>query len=344
VIIRKYTHEAIVHNFFQARGKERKIYQRGKNIFYIEDRLYSFGEHHIIAVKCRNGIIINSRYYSRDTTRHTHLAERHARSKYTNVAIINFDLIEDSIDSNFEWLIIKDICGEFTIVAYGRNKYLCGIDTTCKNWYKNSFIAKIPYGILTISGAQTHLNRWKNQTGVKKISNAILKPCLKIETKHLTSKAKEVMVPLPGVQTVVPVNESNIKVLQNFVDYDTLDVRGHEAVDVTTGTDVFWQDKKPYFVMFDKKHSGMRIPYSAVYMNSTLKIATKIQKQGMVTGAHATESNAPQVFKATEMIKINKGGIYVRGTVRCRNHTMARLGKTWHKLEFWDSKYIKFEI
>jgi len=44
-IERKYTHNAIIYNYFNAEGDEREIYNEGKNVFYEGDVLYSYGRH-----------------------------------------------------------------------------------------------------------------------------------------------------------------------------------------------------------------------------------------------------------------------------------------------------------
>jgi len=73
VIARRYSHSAIVFNYFFAEGKERLVYKNGNRIFYEHDTLYSFGYHFPLAVRCKNGHVLNGDIRSNTTTGHQNL-------------------------------------------------------------------------------------------------------------------------------------------------------------------------------------------------------------------------------------------------------------------------------
>ena len=70
--VKKYTLDAIAFNYFFAKGKERNTYDHTSNnhMFYEGDTIYSFGHHFPLAVKCRNGYILNGDTYSNSTSQH----------------------------------------------------------------------------------------------------------------------------------------------------------------------------------------------------------------------------------------------------------------------------------
>jgi len=70
MIVKNCHHESIVFNYFFAKGEERKHYKTAGNIFYRGDTIYSYGTHFPMAVKCRNGYVLNGDAYSPSTSRH----------------------------------------------------------------------------------------------------------------------------------------------------------------------------------------------------------------------------------------------------------------------------------
>lgn len=73
-----YSREDIVFNYFFAVGKERDHYKARGNVFFEGDVLYSYGTHFPLAVKCRNGYILNGDNYSSSTGQHQSLTRNWA--------------------------------------------------------------------------------------------------------------------------------------------------------------------------------------------------------------------------------------------------------------------------
>ena len=73
MIIRKHTHYAIVFNYFFAKNDERTRYCNANNVFYEGTILYSYGRHFALAVKSKNGYILNGDRYSNTTSGHQSL-------------------------------------------------------------------------------------------------------------------------------------------------------------------------------------------------------------------------------------------------------------------------------
>ena len=78
MLIKSNNHEAVVFNYFFANRKERNKYSRGSLIFYEWDTLYSYGHHFKLAVKCKNGYVLNGDTYSSTTGHHQNEARRKA--------------------------------------------------------------------------------------------------------------------------------------------------------------------------------------------------------------------------------------------------------------------------
>ena len=102
MMIKGYTHSAVVYNYFFAKGAERRKYCKGSKVFYEGDVLYSFGTHFELAVKCRNGgYVLNGDRYSSTTSGHQSLtrsvAERHKQettNRVTHHCIIPFSALQ----------------------------------------------------------------------------------------------------------------------------------------------------------------------------------------------------------------------------------------------------------
>ena len=95
-----YSREDIVFNYFFAEGKERDHYKTGSNIYFEGNILYSYGTHFPLAVKCKNGYILNGDTYSRETGKHQRTTRDWADNQWffmTHIKSIR-KLLEEMID------------------------------------------------------------------------------------------------------------------------------------------------------------------------------------------------------------------------------------------------------
>ena len=53
------SHESVVCNYFFATGSDRHHFNKGSRIFFEGDILYSYGYHFPLAVKSKNGYVLN---------------------------------------------------------------------------------------------------------------------------------------------------------------------------------------------------------------------------------------------------------------------------------------------
>jgi bifunctional DNA-binding transcriptional regulator/antitoxin component of YhaV-PrlF toxin-antitoxin module len=76
------THESVVYNYFFATGSDRHHFNKGSRIFFEGDILYSYGYHFPLAVKSKNGYVLNGDKYSVTTSKHQsitrQMAEEHS--------------------------------------------------------------------------------------------------------------------------------------------------------------------------------------------------------------------------------------------------------------------------
>ena len=84
------SHNEVIDNYFNS--SSRTTYNKGNNVFFEGDKLYSYGYHFILAQKCMNGYIINGDGYSISTTKHQSITRRHV-SGY-NYVTVPFSAIE----------------------------------------------------------------------------------------------------------------------------------------------------------------------------------------------------------------------------------------------------------
>lgn len=82
----------VVRNYFEA--SDREHYNRGSNLFFRGNTLYSYGTHFILAEKIKNGYLINGDIYSVTTSRHQSITRRFMPS---NNVIIPFSALYRAI-------------------------------------------------------------------------------------------------------------------------------------------------------------------------------------------------------------------------------------------------------
>jgi hypothetical protein len=100
MMLKHYSHSAIVFNYFYAQGHERDHYHHGNRIFYDNDTLYSYGRHFPLAERCRNGWILNGDTYSPTTSGHQTLTRQIADlHRFTNTHIVVKKHLQDLLDS-----------------------------------------------------------------------------------------------------------------------------------------------------------------------------------------------------------------------------------------------------
>ena len=236
---------------------------------------------------------------------------------------------------------IHDYDNDAVLIGLGGVKLLYGRDDSCRKWTGRGFIAKMPYHIKSVDDAVDKLFRGKDISHqCAMVGEVILTPCPEFGTRELKSKADEVLVPVAGISAIIDVNDSNINILQNFVELDR-DGK-YRGMNINKQTDVYWNKGKPYLVFYDGLHAGMRIPEDAVFMDDMpcLKVFTKVVKHH----DFRCKNGITHKFHARDAIFLDNGRqMFVRGTVRCVMHDMVRLGDIWHKVDFWDSDKIKFE-
>jgi len=144
VQIKKYSHEAIVFNYFFAEGKERETYNEGANIYFTGNTLYSYGRHFPLATKCKNGHILNGDYYSVTTTNHQALTRRLAELYY--VVQQHKEELKDAIEKTIE---LKN-----TSPIYNALLRIHSAGVLCERCMKERKFAIVPFTALEAAGIQ----------------------------------------------------------------------------------------------------------------------------------------------------------------------------------------------
>jgi hypothetical protein len=72
-VINLVTHGEVVHNYFHAVGDKRNHYNKGCNVFFEGDTLYSYDYHFILAQKIKNGYLLNGEGSTHSTSQHQNI-------------------------------------------------------------------------------------------------------------------------------------------------------------------------------------------------------------------------------------------------------------------------------
>lgn len=359
MIQRQYTHSAVVFNYFFANGTERDIYNRGNHIFYEGDRLYSYGHHFILAVKCRNnGYILNGDSYSNSTTNHQRLArdvaDRHRREtngKSIHHCIIPFSslhgagikpqdaVILDVSRDTYETINRRNPkTGEIeqyqihhlgaSLIRIGSKRYLSSIDNGASrggSYYlvllKSRQVTSIEDAFRNLAGNLSDDEYKRYQAGeILRQGEYFLEP-YRIKTKELKKKAKKIPVKIKGVLDVNVKTSQSKQSVNRVIQRERIGMGGcgREQIQVIRRKGV------PYYVLLDRAYIGMEIPRSAVVKDGHLVNLEYLVHQYNLSNGVGNAHVARDAIKTAD-------GLFIRGTLRHNQHRMIRMRNIWHRV------------
>jgi len=218
MIRRDYIHDSIIFNFFNAVDSERKNFNKGTNLFFEEKVLYSYSYHFALALRCKNGYVLNGDTYSISTSHHQSITRRHAQSKKHCIIpfsalqsagiipeqIIIIDVTEDSYETRTRKNPETREIDEYRIHHLGaslikhKNKlFLSSIDSSSKNHQfflvelRSKKILQVEETYRDLAGNLSDEQYQRYLSGqIKRQGEFFLEPCPKISTVQLKQQIK----------------------------------------------------------------------------------------------------------------------------------------------------------
>jgi len=359
MIQKRYSHYAIVNNYFYAKGEERSIYNRGGHIFYEGDRLYSYGHHFPLAVKCQNnGYILNGDRYSNTTSHHQWLtrdvADSHRRNttgEGTHHCIIPFSslqgagvkpedaLILDVTSDTYETVNRRNPkTGEMeeyqihhlgaSLIRIGCRRYLSSIDNSSSNggsYYlvllKSRWVNTVEDAFRDLAGnLSDEQYKMYQDGGILRQGEYFLKPT-RITTRELKRKAKKMPVKVRGVLDVKVKTARSKQSVNRVIQRERMGMGGCRREQIQ----VIRRNGVPYYVLVDRASIGMEIPSSAVIKDGHLVNMDSLVHQYDLSNGNGNAHLARDCIKTMD-------GLYIRGTLRHNQHRMIRMGNIWHRV------------
>jgi hypothetical protein len=263
------SHQEVIYNYFNA--GDRQHYNKGNNVFFEGDTLYSYGTYFILAQKIKNGYLINGDSYSKSTSEHQRIVRYNMPSN--NIIIPLSALLQPLNDMQ-----IKDI----EILDRKEDTY----DTVERvNSEGNKYMA-------TIHHLGASLFKYKSKYFLSGIDNS---------SKNY---AYYLILLKKPAQTV---EEAFRQLAGNLTD--------EEYKDYLQG---IIKRQGEYFLIPSKLTTAQLKRMDAI---TPRKIKHDVDLSKGVGNAHI----------AKDLIKMSDG-LYIRRSLRHREHRMISLKNTWHKV------------
>lgn len=358
MMIKEHTHHAVVHNYFYATGKERRFYNRGSKIFYEKDTLYSFGYHFSLAVKCRNGYVLNGDTYSSTTSGHQSLtrsiAERHKQETTTKSAhhcVIPVSALQGAeikpedvfiLDVNDDsWVTIKRKNPKTTereehqvhhlgasLIRIGTRRYLSSLDTSSRKYtfylveLQSRRVNTVSDAFRDLAGNLTDQQYQDYQQGnIIRQGEYFLESHPELSTKNLKKYAKRIPTKIKGVNKVVVKTPKKKRLIKDLIRQGSWGYGGITKDQVS----VLKQNGIPYYVIVDQDHNSLAIPKDAIIKENHLMTYMPMVNQ------YDLSDGVGNPHMARDAI-LTPNGLYIRGTLRHPEHRMIRMNNTWHRV------------
>jgi hypothetical protein len=358
MIIKGYTNYAIVFNYFFAKEKERTRFFTGGNIFYEEDKLYSYGRHFPLAVRCRNGYILNGDRYSNTTSGHQSLtrsmAENHNKettNRKTHHCIIPFSALHaagieledvtivDVTDDSYETVKRRNPkTGEIeehrihhlgaSLIRRGTMRYLSSIDSSSRrhSYYlvelRSRRVNKVVDGYRDLAANLNDEQYSKYLLGdIRRQGEYFLEPHSELSTMELKRKARKIKTRLRGVLKIRVKTQKTKEMIKDLIRRDRLGYGGIAKEQVR----VMRQDGIPYYIVLTWNNTGLKIPKDVTIENNSIVVQGKLLKNFDLNNGDGNHHLARDVIQTLS-------GLYIRGTLRHPEHRMIRMGNIWHKV------------
>jgi len=362
MIIKKHTHDAIVFNYFFAQKKERNSFNRGSRIFFEGERLYSYGYHFELAVKCQNyGYVLNGDTYSSTTSHHQWLtrevADKHKKqgsNQSMHHCIIPFSSLQGA-GIKPEDVVILDVTedtytsstrknpktGEIeqyqihhlgaSLIRVGTKRYLSSIDTSATRGgayflvkLKSCRVNTVEDAFRDLAGNLTDDQYQKYLDGkILRQGEYFFEPHPELKLKDLRQKAKKLLVRVKGIQDV-KVKTSKVK---QSVCAATRAYLGSDGVRGFSHENVrvIRSKKVPYYILFDPYYNGSKVLANVVVDDNKLFTREELVHQYDLSHGVGNAHVAREAMQTSD-------GLFVIGTIRHSDHKMTRLQEIFHRV------------
>ena len=324
--------------------------------------LYSYGRHFLLAIKIKNGYLLNGDKYSASTGKHQAYTRNLCSTKYveiplsalTRANIRNREKIEilDIQEATYETKTRKDKDGKLveyqihhlgaSLIKYKRRYFLSGIDPSGNSW-NTYFLIELIKPVSTVNDAfrglasnltDTEYNQYLEGT-IKRQGEYFLRPfrTATLNNKKINkflkdrSKNKSVCANINEYIESIHKKSDIIDKLKSIKkDYNSADedVKKYHLQDKLL--EVTYRNIQ-YIIEFKHKDYIKDLPKNFKIRNSKIYI---VPVNG-ITKKFDISKGVGNKHAASEYIKTDIGE-FIRGTLRHREHKMLSLGKKWHKI------------
>lgn len=306
------SHSQVIHNYFNASDKEH--YNKGSSIYFVNDTLYSYGTHFILAQRIKNGYILNGDKNSISTAKHQSYTRQEAPNKSPiipfsalaqilkyapalNTPELRKIEIIDVTEDTYEDYTYKDKEGNTqtgqrhflgaSLIKYHNKYYLSSIDNGSKN--HQFFLVELPKHNTDI----TRCFNCKTDVGVHKdkLHDWQCNVCKSENIRYTELMSKPLTVNKAFRLLAGNLSDSEYnKYLESSI-----------------------KRQGEYFLIpeYENLHKILRI--------------NKIKKGYDLSKGKGNKHIARDMFKTPT-------GIYIRGTLRHVEHKMVSLKEVWHKV------------
>lgn len=376
----------VADNYFNA--VDRDHYNKGSNMYFEGDTLYSYGRHFILAIRVKNGYLLNGDKYSNTTANHQSLTRRYAP---TNSAVIPFSALQnifkhgqysvedrqkhkeelrnveiiDKTEDTYEEYKTKDKDGNTvvkerhhlgaTLIKYKKKYYLSSIDPGSKNYaYFLVELPKVPekHNIIWIGKYVKHAMNYNHTvTEAYRLlaSNLNDKEYQLYLNDEIKRQGEYFLIPTELKTKLLKDNAIPIKQANQELNNEIQEIQlrtphiekclANAAIDFSNSSE---EDKKNHDLNRYAQIKAGNKKYVVVFRDiaNQIKLPDKFKIQGQQILTLSDEG----VFKnfdlsegignqhiATETIK-TRGNIFIRGTLRHREHRMISLKRVWHRV------------
>ncbi|MBE3114879.1 MAG: hypothetical protein IMZ59_05090 [Actinobacteria bacterium] len=358
------SHATVIKNYFNA--YDRKHYNKGSNVFFEGNTLYSYGHHFILCQKVKNGYIINGDKYSNSTAKHQSYTIGNSpegtpqipfsainqilKTTYDFVKQLQqIEIIDKTDDTYTEKTRIDEKTGETityqehhlgaSLIRYKNKYFLSSIDPGSKNY--SYFLVELKHSVNSVKEAFRSLADKLNDTEYQQYEQGQIKrqgEYFLIPTEIKTSDMQLKQIQQQGfinrsINTIHPMTEElrqKLKTIETEYDTqkDTLE-DWDKRHHLHNRIQIIKYQNKEYIIEFNGEIQQLPKNYRIKTVKGELKIFNYSDK---IIKSYDLSEGIGNSHTATETIKDKQGNTFIRGTLRHLQHKMISLGKIWHRV------------
>jgi len=346
------------------RFAEGKTSGSASNMFIRGDKLYSYGTHFILAIRYgtkKQYYLLNGDRYSSSTSRHQSYCQHGLKPNYIiPFSVLTAALPETRYDHDYRLVFLDDTPEEFREVEYrdpktnelktrqehqlgstlfrrGKRYFLSSTDPDAR-WRRGYFLVELPRAVTTIKEAYDSL---------KPINEDILdgQPCLR--------QGEFFLIPKPDIQTkdLEPIEKRQkwlYQIIESpcynpdaYIRANQWHKRYYENNWFRERWSAAWNKSWPTGAQYENNNDAWKELYKRIHVDNDGQLLIGGAVHRVPNPLKGESGDVAKLFesrdhrnphKATAIRKDKEGNIYIRGTLRHRDHNTIKMGKVWHRV------------